>query len=92
MMELVILLSIGVLVVGAVVGTIVVNAIAKEKDIDQTPRGDRAELYGWDEDYQYQDEKKLQVQDKTVENTTTKQEESKESQPQEKVNEVEMGK
>lgn len=93
MTGLVILLSIGVLVVGAVIGTVVVRAIARARDIDQTPMGDRSDLYGWDDDYQFQSEKdKSQEQEKVVEDTAAKQEEIKESNQKEKVEGVEIEK
>lgn len=50
MVELILLGVIGVLVIGAGVGFVLVSKAGKEKDIDNTPRGDREYLYNGEED------------------------------------------
>ena len=71
MTELILLVVIGVLVIGAGVAYVLLSKAGKEKDIDNTPRGDREYLYNGTEkedDYSENKEQELEDQDKYYEN------------------------
>ena len=72
MTELILLGVIGVLLIGAGVAYVLISKAGKEKDIDNTPRGDRADLYGWDQDDYYENKAKMAKDIKEISKTHEK--------------------